>query len=66
MGFQIDPTISLGNIIGALAAVGSVVVATWRISGKLNRMQWKLNLIWKWYSKEHGIDNDEVKDDENL
>lgn len=63
MGFNIDPTISLGNIIGSLAAIGSVLVAAWRLSIKLNRMQWKLNMIWKWYSREHGIDDGSDEDE---
>lgn len=63
MGFDIDPTISLGNIISAFVAAGSVILAAWRISAKLNRMQWKLNLIWQWYAREHDI-TDSREDDE--
>lgn len=52
-----DPTITFGNVFSALAVICAVAAATWKISLQLKKMQWKMNLIWAWYSKEHGIED---------
>jgi hypothetical protein len=53
----IEPTISVGNILSAGTAVITVIVAAWRISYQIKEMEWKMNMIWKWYAKEHNIEN---------
>jgi hypothetical protein len=35
----------------------TVIVAAWRISYQIKEMEWKMNMIWKWYAKEHNIEN---------
>lgn len=52
----LDATISLGNIISAGAVIVTIIGAVVKITAKLAKVEWKLNLIWKWYAREHGID----------
>lgn len=54
---QFDTTVSLGNILSVLSVIGALLIASSRIIGKINKLQWKMSLIWKWYAKEHGIDS---------
>lgn len=52
----IDPTITVGNILSALLVIGTVLAAAWKISIQVTHIQWKTDMIWKWYAREHGID----------
>jgi hypothetical protein len=54
---QIEPTISVGSILSTLASVCAIAVAFWRMAVKLSRLEFKLNMIWAWYKKEHNIDD---------
>jgi hypothetical protein len=52
-----DPTISLGNVLATLAAVFSALGVGWKVSMMIKKIQWQNRLMWKWYCKEHGIQN---------
>lgn len=39
------------------------MIAGWKISVQLKVMQIKVNMVWRWYAKEHGIEN--ARDIEN-
>ena len=55
----IDTTITLGNIITITGTVISFVVATWLVTARLVRLEAeneiKINLMWKKYCKDHGM-----------
>ena len=51
-----DPTISLGSIISALAVLVTIIASVINITTKLAKLEWKMTMMWKWYSREHGID----------
>lgn len=51
-----DPTVTLGNIATIAIVLVSIFVAALRISLQIKQMEWKTNMIWKWYAREHGID----------
>lgn len=54
---KFDLTVTLGNVLGAISVIASILLAASKLSLKINKMQWKLNIIWKWFSKERGIDD---------
>lgn len=54
---QIEWTVTIGNIMSAITAIGAVLIAGWKISVQLKVMQIKMNMVWRWYAKEHGIEN---------
>lgn len=57
-----DLTVTLGNVISILATLLSLVALAWKLFSEIQRMKWKLDLIWRWYAKEHKIDRtDEEK-----
>ena len=62
---DIEPTISLGNVINILVTMLSVLVAFWRIAARLTKFELKVNMIWNWYKSEHGIKDKQNDDDEN-
>lgn len=56
-----EPSISFGNVLTILTMIIAVGSATWKLSLQISRMQWKMDLLWKWYKKEHKINGDENK-----
>lgn len=52
---KFDSTISLGTLLSGLIVVASVFIAAWRIGLQMKRDQWKVNMMWEDYKKEHGI-----------
>lgn len=48
-----EPTIRIGDLI----TIASLGVAVWNLAGLIREMKWKTDMIWRWYAKEHGIDN---------
>lgn len=57
----IDPSISVGAIINLVVSLGAIAIASWRIVARLGRMEMKLNLLWKWFVKEHDIEDSDDK-----
>jgi hypothetical protein len=57
MLMTIDPTITTGNIISVVSTVGAIGIAAWKIIGRINRMDMKINLMWQWFKKEHNIED---------
>jgi hypothetical protein len=58
-----DMTVTLGNVLTILTTVSGLGVLAWRLFSELQRMKWKLDLIWRWYAKEHGLEgSDNSKD----
>ena len=55
----LDPTISLGNILTIAVTIGSIVIASWRMSLRLVRLEtefeMKMDMLWKDYCQRHGI-----------
>ena len=56
-----EPSISFGNVLTILTMIIAVGSATWKLSLQISRMQWKMDLLWKWYKREHKINGDENK-----
>ncbi len=56
-----EPTVSFGNVLSIVIVIVSVLGAVWKVSLLLQKMQWKMDMIWKWYSKEHGINGNDDK-----
>lgn len=48
-----ESTISFGNILVALLTIGAIILATRGLMFRLYQMEFKLDLIWKWYQKEN-------------
>jgi hypothetical protein len=54
-----DPTVNLGNIISLVIMLGTLSLSLFKLFRMMDKMQWKMNMIWRWYCKERGIDDDE-------
>ncbi len=54
-----DGTITVGNLITIAVTIGSVGMAVWKISIRLQKMEWKMGFIWKQYAKEHKLNGHE-------
>jgi len=52
---NVDPVVTLGALINTAATVLTIVITGWRIIGKLNKMQMRVDLLWGWFKKEHHI-----------
>ena len=52
-----DLTITLGNLITLAGTIISLMLVAWRLFARLQEVEWKLDLIWRWYSREHDIGN---------
>lgn len=52
---HVEYSITIGNLVSAAAAIGSVLIAGWKISVQLKVMQIKINMLWNWYKSEHNI-----------
>ena len=50
---QIEPTVSLGNIINIAVSVGAILLATWKIVSRLGVMEMKLDLLWSDFKKRY-------------
>jgi len=50
-----DWTISLGSIGSAFVTVAAIIVASFKFGLQIKQMEFKLDMIWSWYKKEHGI-----------
>ena len=55
----LEPTITVGNVISIVSTIGALVVFGWRMSARFEKLDWKVSMIWKWYAKEHNIDDKE-------
>lgn len=53
-----DPTLTLGNVLTLLTMLGGAAVFWIRLVRRLDRIDWKVHMIWRWYQKEHNIEND--------
>lgn len=62
MAFEIDSKVEAGHILNIAVSLCAIMLSFWRIASRLSKMEMKLNLIWKWYKKQHDIDGD---NDEN-
>ena len=58
---HLDLTITLGNLLTLVGTIISLMIMAWRLFARLQEMKWKLDLIWRWYSKEHDIGNADSK-----
>lgn len=54
-----DPTFTFGNLLSLVIVLISLLAAVWKIGTKLDLLQLKMDLIWRWYKREHKIDEDE-------
>ena len=59
---QIEPTITIGTIVSILVTIGSVWVAAWKVVSKLSQHEMKINMMWKSYKKQHGLNGNEDDD----
>jgi len=57
-----DPTITLGHLISGLISISAIFVALWRLKLQLDKLQWKMNLIWRWYAKTHKLNGNDKAD----
>ena len=57
----IEPVMDLGNIITLLGTVGSIVIAFWRLTIQLARLEtkyeMKIEMLWRQFLKDHKIDD---------
>ena len=53
---HIEMTVTVGNILTMVVMVITVLGAAWRISLQVKKIEWRMNMIWNWYKKEHNID----------
>ena len=44
MHINFDPTIDIGTLI----SIGTVLVAAWKLSGKIAIVEFKVNELWRW------------------
>lgn len=56
LAFQFDTTITLGNVVSMGTVLFAIFIAALKISIQIKDLQFKMNLIWTWYAKEHGIE----------
>ena len=58
---SIDPTVTVGNIISAAVVGFTVLIAGWKLSIQIKELEWKMDMIWKWYAREHNISEHDKK-----
>lgn len=54
---NVEPTISLGNIISLSVTMGTVLIAALKISARLSKVEMKINLMWASYKRTHKLDD---------
>lgn len=54
---QFEWTITVGNIFTFGLTLFTILGVAWRMWQRFEKMEWKLQMIWKWYAKQHKIDN---------
>ena len=47
------------NLVNIAATIAGMLLFFWRVSIKLAKLEMKLNMIWKWYKREHDIEGDD-------
>ena len=61
----IDLTVSLGNIITAIVTIGTVIIAAWRFTLVVARLEtlyeMKIDLLWRDYCNRHGMNGTSAK-----
>ena len=53
-----DPTVTLGNVIAIVSILGTGMVLYAGFVKRFDRMEFKVNLLWKWFKTVHNIPND--------
>jgi hypothetical protein len=56
MTFTFDPSLNLGNLLVLVSILATMGLALRR----LGRMEQRLDLIWKWFLREHDLNGHEV------
>ena len=52
-----DSTVTLGSLLTLTVNVVAILIVAWRIGLRFEKMEWKVNLIWRSYAKEHDLGN---------
>ena len=52
---QLDFTITLGNLLTIIVTILTAIIAVWKVSLVLAELKWQVDLMWKDYKKDHGI-----------
>lgn len=59
-----DTTITLGSILTLVASVGTLIVGLWHFSRRVDKIEWRSEMMWRYFSKRWGTNggvNDEEK-----
>ena len=61
LAMAIEPVVTVGNIVSILVTAGTLLIATWRLSLRIARLEiqnkMKIDMMWKQYCKDHDILN---------
>lgn len=58
-----DPTLTLGNVLTLIGLLGGALTFWVGMVRRLDRIEWKMDMLWKWYQHEHGINGDHGPED---
>ena len=58
---KFDLTVTFGALINLVTFLLALGISTWRILSRIEKIEWKTEMIWQWYKKEHDINGDGKK-----
>lgn len=50
-----DPIFDVSTVVGFFGCIGTVAYFGFRISGEIRALQLKVDMLWRWFTHEHGI-----------
>lgn len=55
---RFDATITLGSILTLGGCVITLVIGLWHFSRRIDQIEWRSELMWKWFQRRYGINGE--------
>jgi hypothetical protein len=55
---KFEPVITLGTIIHLVTLIIAIASFYFSLKSDIKDLKFKVDMIWRWYKKEHGINGD--------
>ena len=59
-----DATITLGSLLTLVACVGTVALGILHFNKRIDLLEWRLDLVWRWFQKRYGPNGDNSRMDD--
>lgn len=60
---QFDGTITLGSILTLLGCVVTLVIGLWHFSRRVDKIEWRSEMMWRYFSSKWGTNGIKDKDE---